>query len=90
MPLLLVGVWEGVVEEGVVEEGEVVVPPLLEAGAVCSFVPPLGVAVMIGVFGATGMIDEPAVTVEVAVAAAPPASLLHAKSTAGTPLGPSK
>ena len=43
-----------------------------------------------GVFAATGIVDEPAVTVEVAVATAPPATAEHANKTAGIPFGPSK
>lgn len=68
-------------------ESEVVVA-LSEEVVICSGVPPdEGV---VGVPTATGMLDEPAETVDVAVAVAPPATWSHAKMTAGTPSGPSK
>lgn len=71
-------------EEGAVD---VVVAPLDE-GVVCSDVPPE--EVVVGVSAATGILDKPAETVEVAVAAFPPAASVQAKITAGTPSGPSK
>ena len=76
-PPLLVLDWD-VDEEGGVE---VVVAPF-EEGMVCSGVPPD--EVVAGVSPATGILDEPAETVDVAVAVAPPAAS-HAKRTAGTP-----
>lgn len=71
------------------EEGgvEVVVAPF-EEGVVCSGVP--RDRIVVGVSTATGMLDEPAETVDVAIAAAPPATFSHVKRTAGTPFGPSK
>lgn len=69
-------------EEGAVE---VVVAPF-EEGVVCSGVPPG--EVVVGVSTATGMLDEPAETVDVAVATAPSAALLHAKRIARTPSAP--
>lgn len=55
---------------------------LFEAGVVGSAVPPD--VVRAGVPTATGKLDEPAETVDVAVATAPLAACLHAKRTAGT------
>ena len=71
------------------EEGgaEVVVAPF-EEGVVCAGVLPdeaVG-----AVSPATGMLDDPAETVEVAVALPPPAALLHENMMAETPFGPSK
>jgi len=70
---------EAVVEDAVVE---VVLAPF-EAGVVCSAVPPGEVGT--GVFTVIGRLDEPAETVDMAVAIAPLAAWLHAKRTAGTP-----
>ena len=46
--------------------------------------------VVVDVSTATGMLDEPAEIVDVAVATAPSATVSHAKRTAETPFGPSK
>ena len=71
------------------EEGgaEVVVAPF-EEGIVWSGVPPDELVVVVS--PATGILDEPAETVDVAVAVTPPAALLQVNKTAGTPFGPSK
>ena len=75
--------------EDTVEEGEaaVEVVALFDDGDVRLEVPPdTGVA---AAPPATGILEEPAEIVEVAVAELPPATSLHAKRTAGTPSGPS-
>lgn len=71
------------------EEGgvEVVVAPL-EEGVVWSDVPPD--EVVVGAPPATGILEEPAEAVEVAVALVPPVTPVHAKRNAETPSGPSK
>jgi len=84
--------WVFVCEElGDVDEEcgvELVAVAPFEEGVVRSDVPPDDVVV--GVSTLTGMLDEPAETVDEADAAPPPAASLHAKRTAGTPSGPSK
>ena len=84
MPLPFVLVWEGFVE--VNEEGEFeVVDAWFEGGAAC----PVATAPSEDVLGgsaATGIVEEPAGAVDVAVTAAPS----HTKAMALTPLGPLK
>ncbi len=70
------------------EDGiEVVVAPF-EEGVVCADMSPE--EVVVGVSTATGMLDEPAEIVDVAVATPPSAIFSHANRIAGTPFGPSK
>ena len=68
------------------DEVEATLAPF-EEGVDCSFVSPEGV---LGVLAATGMLEDPAVTVDVAVATASPGTAVHTNRTAGIPLGPSK
>ena len=84
VPLPFVLVCEGLVE--VNEEGGFeVVEARFEGGAAC----PVATAPnedVLGVSAATGIVEEPAAAVDVAVTAAPS----HTKAMALTPLGPSK
>ena len=83
-PVLFVLVCEGLVE--VSEECELeVVEASLEGGADCP-VATAPIEEVLGVSAATGIVEEPAGAVDVAVTAAPS----HTKAMALTPLSPSK
>lgn len=73
-------------DEGVA--GDAVATAPLRAGVVCFG--EAGTEAAVGVSAATGMLDEPAEAVDVAVASDPPATLGQVNMMALTPLGPLK